>query len=104
MLLLSPILIFYFILFYFIFYFIFYFFIFYFLFFIYLFIYLLATSDILYYCLYAPLLWLTLTLDSNYWRRQGALLLQYDELKNVNKKTRKFSNFSSTHKIIILVN
>lgn len=31
-------------------------------------------SDVIYYSFYAPLLWITLTSDSNYWRERGALL------------------------------
>jgi len=43
------------------------------------------TSDLIYYGLYAPLLWLTVTWDSTYWRKKGALLVKTQgQLEKIN--------------------
>jgi hypothetical protein len=65
----------------------------------------LVVSDMTYYCLYAPLLWLTLTKDSQYWRKRGALLLAtkntevslalYQLTERRSLKTLTFSKFIS---------
>lgn len=48
--------------------------------------FLIVISDLLYFLLYTPFLWFTLTSDSNYWKEKGALLLAFKQGKLENSQ------------------